>query len=134
MASTSSVTMLASTASSLRGITGMRSERSLRQPALDLVESVHAPERLAVDDDEGRAEYAALDRRVRFALQAFLHRRAGDRREHFFAHDAERRCDVRGHFGAGNIAIVDEVSAISGLGELARERGVAVVEPVKRAS
>src|SRR3954453_5454627 len=50
------------------------------QPALDLVQPVGTPERLAVDEEEGRAEHAALDRAVRLLLEPRLHGRALDRR------------------------------------------------------
>src|SRR5262245_35042282 len=42
------------------------------EPALDLVEAVRSPERLAVDDDVGRPEHAALDRSIHFDAQPLL--------------------------------------------------------------
>ena len=56
------------------------SPRTLREPALDLIESIHAPERLAVDDDVRRAEDPACNRVVDLGLGEFLDARVGDAR------------------------------------------------------
>src|SRR4051794_22113655 len=101
MASTSSVTMFASTASSfsfmlligyadrpnVKRVPHSRNSRlriphspilspflipqalppARRQPLLDLVQAVGAPERLIIDDDVRRTENPACDRRIDFA-------------------------------------------------------------------
>src|SRR6476659_706248 len=53
------------------------SERPALEPALDLVAPVVAPERLAVDDEERRAEDALRDRVVARRLEAALPARLG---------------------------------------------------------
>src|SRR5262245_8614599 len=44
------------------------------EPALDVIEAIGAPERLAVDDEERRAEDLARDRGIDHVLQLVLHR------------------------------------------------------------
>src|SRR5262245_2678908 len=55
-------------------------EASGREPAVDLLEAIEPPERLAVDEHERRAEDAARNSAVDFALQRFLDRRVVDGR------------------------------------------------------
>src|SRR5262245_58639235 len=94
MPSTASVTILTWRASSFRSM----SPAAGGEPALDLVQAIRAPERLAVDDDVGRAENAALDRGVYLDAQPLLHRRVVQRLRELALVHAELCGDVAGDF------------------------------------
>src|SRR5437762_6676924 len=69
--------------------TSSSSEWPLFKPALDLRAAVVAPERLLVDDEEGRAEHAGRDGRIVRRLQARLPLRIGPHRFGLVRVDAE---------------------------------------------
>src|SRR5712691_11977067 len=103
------------------------------EPFVDLLQPVGAPERLAVDDDIGRAERAPRDRLLHLGARAVLHRLVGDARADFIGLQAELRAHGDRVVGARNIDVVHEIGAVERLGELARAPGVPGVEPVERA-
>ena len=89
-----------------------------------------APERLAVDDDVGRAEDAAADRRVDFAAQPVLDRvRRSARVPSASAVDAELRRDVERHFGRRDVAVLREIGVVERQREALGERRVAGRRP-----
>src|SRR4051812_4699308 len=73
------------------------------EPALDLVQTVGTPERLAVDEEEGRAEHAALDRAVRLFLEPRLHGRALDGRHQLVRRYAERGPHLAHRLGSAEV-------------------------------
>ena len=86
-------------------------ERAALQPALDLRPAVVAPEPLAVDDEEGRAEDAVRDRVVAHLAQPRLRRRRAPHRFGFVAVDAEFAGQQLQRRGVGEIDVAGEVGA-----------------------
>src|SRR5204863_6628408 len=98
------------------------SEPAVCEPALDLVASVVAPEGLAVDDEERRAEDALRDRVVARRLEAALPAR--------LAPDALGLCGVEAELGRQRL----EVLAVREVDGAAREIGAqAMARPVRGA-
>src|SRR5213592_278309 len=100
------------------------SEPSVGEPAVDLIEAIETPERLAIHENERRAENAARNGTVDFALQCLLHRGVVDARARSGAVGACVRCDVGGDIGIGNVATVEEVTAIQRFGDAHARRGI----------
>ena len=100
------------------------------EPLLDLVEPVHAPERLAVDHDEGRAEHASGDRGVDFALGPVLDRRIAQRGAHLVGVAAEGGRDLDDVVHLGNVHVIDEIGPVECLRELRRFLRVLACQPV----
>src|SRR6266568_3152866 len=100
-------------------------------PFVDLVQAVGAPERLAVDDDVGRAERAAPDRLVHLGPGAVLHRLVADTRSNFVCLEAELRAHLDGFVHARNIDFVDEISAVERLCEVLRSFRVFCIQPIE---
>src|SRR5258706_1737718 len=102
-------------------------------PVLHHRHAVHAPERLAVDDEERRAEDAGGDRAVDLALGAFLQRRIVEGLCQRIGVEAEGLCH-RDHLRRrGDVAPVDEVRLVERLGERAALRRVAIAGPIEGA-
>src|SRR6266581_1533095 len=80
-------------------------------PFVDLVQAVGAPERLAVDDDVGRAERAARDRLLHFGAGAVLDGLVGDAGADFIGLQAELRAHGDRAVGARNIDVVHAIRA-----------------------
>src|SRR6185437_14920912 len=87
-----------------------------RQPLLHLVEPVRAPESLAIDDDEGRAEDAGGDRRVGLRLEAILDRLIVERGEHRLLGEALAGGDLGDDFRIGKLAPLAPIGAEGGGG------------------
>src|SRR5438552_14261281 len=103
------------------------------KPFVDLIQPVRAPERLAVDNDIGRAERAAPDRLVHLGPRAVLHRLIGDPGADLIGLQAELRAHGDRVVGARNIDVLHEIGPVERLGERAGALGVPGVEPVERA-
>src|SRR6266513_1750579 len=88
------------------------SEPSGGEPAVDLIEAIETPERLAIHENVRRAENAARDRTIDFVPQCLFHRRVVDARARSGAVGACFCRDVGGDIGIGNVAAVEEVTAI----------------------
>src|SRR5690348_16789333 len=88
------------------------SEPALREPAIDLVEVVDAPEWLAVDEDEGRAEDALGNRRLDFAAQRILHHGVVDGGARGGTIEARLAYDVGCHLRITDVAVVHEIRAV----------------------
>src|SRR6266567_9421843 len=99
------------------------------KPAIDLVEMIHTPERLAIDDDKGRTEDAGRDRPRSLALEGILYRRIIDRRARRCGIRAAARCDGRRDVGVRDVDIVTEKSAIERMCHSDREHRIAVLQP-----
>src|SRR5437762_5685817 len=97
-------------AASVGGVSS--SEPSGGEPAVDLIEAIETPERLAIHENERRAENAARDGTVDFALQCLLHRGVVHARPRSGAVGARVRRDLGGDIGLGNVAAGEEVTAI----------------------
>src|SRR3954451_19194304 len=87
----------------------VRSEFSLREPPLDLVEAVESPERLIVDKDERRAEDAARHRPVDLALQRGLDLGIVDRRARGVRIDPVLRGHGHRVVRTGDVDVVAEI-------------------------
>src|SRR4029453_8809320 len=90
-----------------------------------MIEAVEPPERLAVDDDEGRSEYTAADRLFDVALQRFLHQWVVDRRGRRGGIEAFLRRHGNRIVGHGNVDVVDEEGMEVRLDEPGRRRRIA---------
>src|SRR5664279_1660468 len=113
-----------------RSIAARPSERPAREPALDLRAPVVAPERLAVDDEEGRAEDAVRDSVVADRLERRLPRRVAPDARCSLRVEAElegERLQVAGVRQVERVA--REVGAQAVARPLGRARRVAGVEP-----
>src|SRR5437763_10709138 len=84
------------------------SETSGGEPAVDLIEAIETPERLAIHENIRRAKNAARDRTVDFALQCLFHRGVVDARARSGAVGPCFRRDVGGDIGIGNVTAVEE--------------------------
>src|SRR5260221_3714603 len=102
-------------------------------PVLHHRHAVHAPERLAVDDEEGRAEEAGGDRAIDLALGAFLQRRIVEGLCEGIGVEADGLCH-RDHLRRRrNVAPLHEVRVVERLGERAALRRVAIASPIEGA-
>src|SRR5262249_39492915 len=86
----------------------LASEPAGREPALDLIEAIEPPERLAIDDDVRRPEHATRHRLLDFALEPLLDLRRRDRRAGFGCVDAFIRCDRNRLLRIGDVDIGEE--------------------------
>src|SRR5688500_6485667 len=133
IASICNATMFASRASSLPCITPPRRlPPTGREPLFDLVETIGAPERFAVDHDIGRAEHAARNRGVHFDLEPLLDCGIAERRKERLTTDAEPRGDVGRHCGTRYVEVFSEVAVIKRLGDFHCEPAILVVQPIVR--
>src|SRR5437773_6580742 len=105
-----------------------------REPFVDLIQPVRAPEGLAVDDDVGRAERAAPDSLLYLGARAVFHRLIGDACADFIGLQAELRAHGDRVVGARNVHVVEEVSLVERLGEVLRPPGFSCVQPVESAT
>src|SRR5262245_8341662 len=88
-------------------LTGL--EPAGREPPVELIEPIDAPERLAVDDDIRRAEGADRDRLIDLDLGPVLHRLVGERGANLIGGEPELRRDGDRGLGDGGVDVLAEI-------------------------
>src|SRR5687768_14649171 len=111
----------------------LRLKGTLFQPALDLRNSIVAPEKFAVDDDCRSAKDPELDGVIDERPQPILDFRLLHACRKCVRIDAHFACNLGDDGCVGDIAVIDEKGAVHRVNEWRDQRGLMLLQPYNRA-